>query len=78
MADLKKQCICIQFQFTLGKNTTERHEMFRTAFGDDTDLWFSQFKSQKTSAAECEHSGHLSTDCTTENVDRGIKTSNND
>lgn len=52
--------------------------MFRTAFGDDTDSWFSQFKSQKTSAAECEHSGHLSTDCTTENVDRGIKTSSND
>jgi len=35
MADLKKQCICTQFQFTLGKNTTERHEMFRTAFGDN-------------------------------------------
>jgi hypothetical protein len=34
MADFKKQCICIQFQFTLGKNTTERHKMFRTAFGD--------------------------------------------
>jgi hypothetical protein len=33
--NLKKQRICIQFQFTLGKNTTERHEMFRTAFGDN-------------------------------------------
>jgi len=53
MADLKKQRICIQFQFTLGKNTTERHELFRIAIGDDNALWFSQFKSQKTSAAEC-------------------------
>jgi len=35
MADLKKQCICIQFQFILGKNTTERHEIFKTAFGDN-------------------------------------------
>jgi hypothetical protein len=35
MADLKKQCIYIQFHFTLGKNTNKRHEMFKRAFGDN-------------------------------------------
>jgi hypothetical protein len=35
MADLKKQHVCIKLRFKLRKTAPERHEMFRTAFGDN-------------------------------------------
>jgi hypothetical protein len=50
MADLKEQRIYVKFCFRLWKTASEKHEMLKTAFGDDamgrtqTFEWFSRFK----------------------------------
>jgi hypothetical protein len=62
MADLKKQCVCVNFR--LGKTASKMYEMLKTAFSDKamertpTVEWFSQFKRGETMVIDSEHSGH--------------------
>jgi hypothetical protein len=35
MADLKEQCICLQYYFKAEKTAPETHKMLKTGFGDN-------------------------------------------
>jgi hypothetical protein len=84
MADLKEQRICVKFCFRLGKTASEKHEMLKTAFGDNsmrrtqTFERLSRFKRGKNSVEDSERSDHPSTGPTDENEENVRKIVNED
>jgi hypothetical protein len=84
MADLKEQCICIQFCFILWKCALGTRGTPKTASSDNpvqrtwTFEWFSWFKHAETSIESCDHWGIPSPGHTGENAVKVCKTINKD
>ena len=74
MAEVDEQGVCIKFCVRLGKTGSETFEMLKQAFGDScmshsrTFEWFGRFKNGRTSTANDDRSGRLSTATTPSKV----------
>ena len=79
-----EQLICLRYCFCLGKTATEAREMLQKAFKEEalshTQVfkWFARFKRGEMSFEDHPHSGHPSTSCTDENVEKIKKKINED
>jgi hypothetical protein len=75
-----KQCVFIKFCVKLCNSATEAREMLREAFGEHSLSqtavfeWHSRFKGGQGSVEDDECTGRPSTNQTTENVEKNLRT----